>query len=197
VAHHELYCGLVELGAGLIPAGGGTKELLLRAMSCIAFADQADPLPFVREAFKTIGMAKVSDSAVKAQELRFLRESDLIVMNRDLLIKTALEEAKVMAGRSYTPPPEPMIRVMGETGFAALKIMLYNMNQAGFATEYDKILAEKAAFVMSGGSLTEPQEVPESWILKLEREAILECFRDQRTHERMKQLLKTGKPLRN
>ncbi|TVQ65053.1 MAG: 3-hydroxyacyl-CoA dehydrogenase/enoyl-CoA hydratase family protein [Balneolaceae bacterium] len=197
VAHHELYCGLVELGVGLIPAGGGTKELLLRAMRFVKFADQADPLPFVREAFKTIGMAKVSDSAANARGLGFLRDTDLIVMNRDLLIKTAIEEARMMAGRTYTPPAEPMIRVMGETGLSALKIMLFNMNEAGFATEYDKLLAEKTAFVMSGGNLSEPQEVPESWILKLEREAILECFRDQRTHARMEQLLKTGKPLRN
>lgn len=197
IAHHELYCGLVELGVGLIPAGGGTKELLLRAMRKVEEPESADPLPYLKQAFKTIGLAKVSDSAHKARELGYLRDEDLIVMHRDLLLSTARQQAKALAEAGYQPPNEPDIRILGQTGYSALNIMLYIMTEANFATPYDKVLTEKVARIMTGGDLSEPQVVPESFILKLEREAILECFKDKRTHERMEHMLKTGKPLRN
>jgi 3-hydroxyacyl-CoA dehydrogenase len=197
VAHHELYCGLVELGVGLIPAGGGTKEFLLRSMTRVLEDDSVDPLPYVKEAFKTIGMAKVSDGAPKAVELGYLRDSDVIVMHRDLLLKTAREQALAMAGAGYRPPAEPKIRLLGQTGYSALKLMLYIMKESKFISPYDEILAEKVAFVMTGGDLSESQEVPESYVLKLEREAILELFDDERTFKRMEHMLKTGKALRN
>lgn len=197
VAHHELYCGLVELGVGLIPAGGGTKELLLRAMNKVQVSENTDPLPYLKDAFKTIGLAKVSDSAPNAAELGYLRDSDVIVMNRDHLLATARREALNMASKGYRPPAEPKIKLTGQTGYSALNVMLYIMNEAGFATDYDKVLAEKVARIMTGGEISESQEVTESFVLKLEREAILDCFRDKRTHERMEHMLKNGKPLRN
>tara|TARA_R100001143_G_scaffold63581_1_gene72404 strand:- start:8570 stop:10933 length:2364 start_codon:yes stop_codon:yes gene_type:complete len=197
VAHHELYCGLVELGVGLIPAGGGTKELLMRAMEKVELSENADPLPYLKNAFKTIGLAKVSDSAHKAREMGFLKDSDVIVMHRDLLLKTAKQEALTLARKGYKPPVEPTVQWVGQTGFSALNVMLYIMNEAGYASDYDKLLTRKVAEVMTGGDISEPQQVPESVILKKERDAILECFQDERTHQRMEHMLKTGKPLRN
>ncbi|WP_103664499.1 3-hydroxyacyl-CoA dehydrogenase/enoyl-CoA hydratase family protein [Gracilimonas amylolytica] len=195
VAHHELYMGLVEVGVGLIPAGGGTTELLRRAMAKLE--READPLPYIREVFKTIGMAKVSDSAHKAKELGYLRPSDTIVMNRDLLIKTAKEEALNLVQAGYQSPAESPIKVLGQTVLAALKLMLHVMHEGRFITDYDKVVAERVAFVLAGGDLSEEQEVPESYLLKLEREAILECLQDDRTIDRMEHMLKKGKPLRN
>lgn len=197
VAHHELYCGLVEVGVGLIPAGGGTKEMLLRVMRKVSSEDNANPLPYIKEVFKMIGMAKVSDGAPKAREMGYLRESDMVVMHRDLLLKTARQQARAMADAGYQPPVEPKIKLTGRTGYSALKLMLYIMKESQFITPYDEVLAEKVAYVMTGGDLSEPQEVPESYVLKLEREAILELFKDERTFKRMEYMLKKGKPLRN
>ena len=197
VAHHELYCGLVELGVGLIPAGGGTKELLLRAMEKVKAEEDADPLPYLKDAFKTIGMAKVSDSAQKAKKMGFLRDADLIVMHRDLLLATAKQQAKAMADSGYRPPAEAKIKLLGQTAKSVLDVTVYIMKEAKWASPYDKVLAGKVAEIMTGGDISEPQEVPESYVLKLEREAILECLKDERTHKRMEQMLKTGKPLRN
>lgn len=195
VAHHELYMGLVEVGVGLIPAGGGTTELLKRAMNKLEGG--ADPLPFIREAFKTMGMANVSDSAHKARELGFLRDSDTIVMNRDLQLAVAKEEAIALVEAGYQPPAKTPLKVLGETALSAMKLMLYVMHESKFITDYDKVVVERLAFVIAGGDLSEAQKVPEDYLLKLEREAILECLKDERTLARMDQMLKTGKPLRN
>lgn len=195
VAHHELYMGLVEVGVGLIPAGGGTTELLRRAMEKLE--GEADPLPYIREVFKTIGMAKVSESAHLAKELGYLRPSDTIVMNRDLLIKTAKEEALNLVQSGYQSPAETPIKVLGKTAFAAMKLMLHVMHEGKFITDYDQVVAERVAYVLAGGDLSEAQDVPESYVLKLERDAILECLQDDRTLARMEHMLKKGKPLRN
>ncbi len=197
VAHHELYCGLVELGVGLIPGGGGTKEMLLRAMGSLSDDDQADPMPHIREVFKTIGMAAVSDGAQTARKLNFLREADPIVMHRDLLLAAARDEAKGMAERGYRPPAEPKIRLTGQEGYALLRSMIYNLKEGSFISPYDAVLADKVAHILTGGVLSEPQEVTESWVLKLEREAIFELLDEERTQKRMAHMLKTGKPLRN
>lgn len=195
VAHHELYMGLVEVGVGLIPAGGGTTALLKRAME--KPEGDADPLPFIREVFKTIGMAKVSDSAHMARQLGYLRPSDVIIMNRDLLIKTAKQEALNLVHEGYQPPSNIPVKVLGDTALSAMKLMLYVMHESKFITDYDRVVAERMAYVLAGGNLSEPQEVPEEYLLKLEREAILTCFKDERTLARMEHMLKTGKPLRN
>ena len=195
VAHHELYMGLVEVGVGLIPAGGGTTELLRRAMDKLE--GEADPLPFIREVFKTIGMAKVSESAHLARELGYMRDSDTIVMNRNLLIKTAKEEALNLVQAGYQSPAETSIKVLGKTALAAMKLMLHVMHEGKYVTDYDQVVATRVAYVLAGGDLSEEQEVPESYLLKLEREAILECLQDDRTLARMEHMLKKGKPLRN
>lgn len=195
VAHHELYMGLVEVGVGLIPAGGGTTELLKRAMNKLE--PEADPLPFIREAFKTIGLAKVSDSAFMAKELGFLRDEDLIVMNRNLQLALAKEEALSMVEAGYQPPAKEPVRVQGEKALSVMKTMLYIMHEAGYATDYDKVVSGRVAHVLAGGDLSEPQDVSEEYLYKLEREAILECFKDSGTHARIEHMLKTGKPLRN
>lgn len=197
VAHHELYAGLVEVGVGLLPAGGGTKEMVRRTMERVINDDQANPGPYLKENFKTIGMAKVSESAQKARGLGYLRDSDVIVMNRDHLIATAKTEARTLAEAGYQPPVRPMIKVQGKQGFSALKLMLYIMHEAKFITDYDKVVAEKVAWVMSGGELSEPQEVPEEYILKLERDAFWDLLEDERTQARIEHMLKKGKPLRN
>ncbi len=195
IAHHELYMGLVEVGVGLIPAGGGTTELLRRGMGKLV--GDADPLPFIREAFKTIGMAKVSESAEMAKKLGLLRESDLVVMNRNQQLHVAKNEAIKMAQSGYQAPARDSLMVLGNKSLSVMKLMLYVMNEAGFATEYDKVVGERVAFVLAGGDLSEPQAVPESYLLKLERDAIFACLHDERTHARIEHMLKTGKPLRN
>ncbi|HCI71824.1 MAG TPA: hypothetical protein DHV30_15020, partial [Balneola sp.] len=157
----------------------------------------ADPLPYVREAFKTMGMAKVSDSAHKARELGFLKESDTIVMNRDLQLSIAKEEAISMVKAGYQSPAKTDIKVLGETALSAMKLMLYVMHESKFITDYDKVVVERLAFVLAGGDLSEAQKVSEDYLLKLEREAILDCLKDDRTLARMEHMLKTGKPLRN
>lgn len=197
VAHHELYAGLVEVGVGILPAGGGTKEMLYRVMQQVMEDEQIDPMPYIKEVFKTIGMAKVSDGAPKARELGYLRDSDSIIMNRDLLIANAKAEARRMADAGYHPPEKPQIKVLGKKAFSSLKLMLYIMHEAKFITDYDKVVAEKVAYIMSGGDLSEPQDVPEDYLLKLEREALFELFEDDRTQARMEHMLKKGKPLRN
>lgn len=195
VAHHELYMGLVEVGVGLIPAGGGTTELLKRAMNKLESG--ADPLPFIREVFKTIGLAKVSESAHMAREIGFLKDDDLIVMNRDLQLSIAKEEALSMVNAGYQPPSKSHIKVLGDKALSVMKVMLYVMSEGRYATEYDQVVSGRVANVLSGGNLSEPQEVPEDYLLKLEREAILTCLKDKRTHARIEHMLKTGKPLRN
>lgn len=197
VAHYELYAGLVEVGVGLLPAGGGTTEMLRRAMDQVISDEQVDPLPNIKEVFKTIGMAKVSDGAPKARNHHYLQDSDAIVMNRDLLIANAKAEAKRMAERGYHPPEKSRMKVLGKTALSSLRLMLYIMHEGNFITDYDKVVADKVAYIMSGGDLSEPQHVPEDYLLKLEREAFLDLLEDERTQARIEHMLKKGKPLRN
>ena len=197
VAHHELYAGLVEVGVGLLPAGGGTKEMVQRTMQQLMEDEQVDPMPYLKEKFKTIGMAKVSDGAPKARQMGYLRDTDAIVMNRDLLIASAKAEARRIADTGYHPPQKSSVKVLGKRALSSFKLMLYTMHEANFITDYDKVVAEKVAYIMSGGDLSEPQEVPEDYLLRLEREAFLELLEDERTQARIEHMLKTGKPLRN
>ncbi len=195
VAHHELYVGLVEVGVGLIPAGGGTTELLKRAMNNLP--PEADPLPFIKEVFKTIGLAKVSESAEMAKKLMLLPVDSIIEMNRNNLISTAKSEALSMVEEGYHPPRKMKIPVLGKKAESVLGLMLYVMNEAGFATDYDRVVTGRVAKVLAGGDLMEPQNVSEDYLLRLEREAIFECLNDERSHARIEHMLKTGKPLRN
>jgi len=188
---------LVEVGVGLLPAGGGTKEMVQRTMQQLMEDEQVDPMPYLKEKFKTIGMAKVSDGAPKARQMGYLRDTDAIVMNRDLLIASAKAEARRIADTGYHPPQKSSVKVLGKRALSSFKLMLYTMHEANFITDYDKVVAEKVAYIMSGGDLSEPQEVPEDYLLRLEREAFLELLEDERTQARIEHMLKTGKPLRN
>lgn len=197
VAHHELYAGLVEMGVGLVPAGGGTKELLFRYLNKMLQADNVDPLVFLREAFKVIGTARVSTSAFEAQKIGYLRDTDVIVMNRAHLLKQAKAEALLLANKGYVAPAAAQITLYGQTGFSALKLMMYVMRESGFISEYDSLIGEEIAKIMTGGLISEPQLVSEQLVLDLEREAFVELLKDKRTQARIQHMLETGKPLRN
>lgn len=197
VAHHELYAGLVEVGVGLIPAGGGTKEMLRRAVNRIPDDASADSLLYLKEVFQTIGMAKVSMSAREAKDMHFLNDDSRIVMNRDLLLRAAKKEARLLAEQGYLPPVKATVKLLGKTAYSALKLSMYIMQESRFISEYDAKIGEKLAYVLTGGDLTEPQEVSEEYILKLEREAFLELLHEKKTQDRIEYTLKKGKPLRN
>jgi 3-hydroxyacyl-CoA dehydrogenase len=183
-ASAETYIGLVEVGVGLIPGAGGTKEMILRLQ---------DP----RKAFELIGMAKVSSSAEEARQLGFLTKADRISMNPDLLIDDAKELALSLV-KDYQPgAPRIDVKVGGESAFAMLKLGAWTMRQGGYISDYDVIVAEKLATVLSGGRLTGEQLVSEQYLLDLEREAFLSLCGNPKTQERMQFMLKTGKPLRN
>jgi 3-hydroxyacyl-CoA dehydrogenase len=193
----ETYMGLVEVGVGLIPAGGGTKEMLLRCAEGVPPEVDADLFPFVRRAFETVAMAKVATSAKEAQKLGFMRSGDRITINRDFLIHDAKKAVLDLVGGSYRPPRPKKIRALGEKGFALLQMGLFYMKEGRYISEYDEHVAKKLAYVFSGGNLPDGSEVTEQYILDLEREAFLSLCGEPKTQERMEYTLKTGKPLRN
>ncbi|MCI0604124.1 3-hydroxyacyl-CoA dehydrogenase/enoyl-CoA hydratase family protein [bacterium] len=191
----EVYTGLVEIGAGLIPAGGGTKEMLARQMAKVPAG--ADPLPFLRKAFESIALAKVSRSVLEARKHGYFEESDTFSMNTDRLVQDA-KNVVLRLSKSYRrPQPRKDILLMGRAGFAYLQIGVYLMKEAGYISEYDAKLGEKIAWVLTGGDLTEPARVDEQYVLDMEREAFLSLLGERKTQERIQHLLKTGKPLRN
>jgi 3-hydroxyacyl-CoA dehydrogenase len=191
----ETYMGLVEVGAGLIPAAGGCTELLRRHTS--GLSPQQDLTPATREAFETIGMAKVSNSAAEARERRFLQATDRITMNRDRLIADARHTALALVSAGYEPEPPADVLVGGEVVRAALELDLYLTHEAGWISGYDLEIGRKLANVLSGGPLSQPAWVSEDYLLGLEREAFLSLCGEEKTQQRMEHILKTGKPLRN
>jgi 3-hydroxyacyl-CoA dehydrogenase len=195
----ETYMGLVEIGVGLIPAGGGTKEMLLRCTEGIpSNVVDADLLPFVRQAFETVAMAKVATSAKEAQRLGYMRPTDKITINRDYLIYNAKKTVLDLVAEGYRPPrPKRNIKVMGEKGYALLQMGLFYMREGGYISQHDENVAKKVARVLTGGNLPDGTEVTEQYILDLEREAFLSLCGEPKTQERMQYTLKTGKPLRN
>jgi 3-hydroxyacyl-CoA dehydrogenase len=193
----ETYMGLVEAGVGLIPAGGGSKEMLIRANEQAASGGNLDLFHVLRHVFENVAMAKVSTSGEEARSLGFLRDSDLIAMNRDRQIADAKETALAMVRAGYHPPAPAEIRVLGEEFYAAAKLGIHMLVRGEYATEYDGVVARKLAYVLSGGGLTAPQTVPEQYILDLEREAFVSLCGERKTQERIAHTLKTGKPLRN
>ncbi|ADV67934.1 3-hydroxyacyl-CoA dehydrogenase/enoyl-CoA hydratase family protein [Deinococcus maricopensis] len=195
-ASAETYMGLVEVGVGLIPGGGGTKEMLLR------FTDQVQPggtlLPAVQRAFETIAMAKTSTSAQEAVSLGYLRPTDTIVMNRDRIIEEAKRQVLALAPEYVQPVMRTDIPVMGEAAIAAIKSALYGMLQGGFISEYDQEVSLHVANVLAGGRTNNRQaRVSEQHLLDLEREAFLTLCGKRKTQDRIAHMLKTGKPLRN
>ncbi len=191
----EAYIGLVEVGVGLIPAGGGTKEMLARVME--AAPAGADPLPLVQRVFETIGFAKVATSAADARRIGYLRDGDEITMNRDRLLGDAKDQALLLA-RDYTPAqPRQAIRVGGESVFAALKLGVHLAWRAGRISDHDAVIGRKLAWILAGGNLEHAGTVSEQQLLDLEREAFLSLCGERKTQERIAHTLSTGKPLRN
>ena len=197
-ASAETYIGLVELGVGLIPAGGGCKEMLMRQLEGAPLVDDVDLFAFVRAAFETIGMAKVATSANEAKTLRFLRSSDGISLNPGRLLYYAKAMAKGLATQGYRPPdPTIEIPVVGENGLGAIKAHLYLLKEAGFVSEYDAYLGGQLATILCGGNVLKGTMVTEQYLLDLERRVFLSLCGQRKTLERMQHMLKKGKPLRN
>ncbi|HEY0375332.1 MAG TPA: 3-hydroxyacyl-CoA dehydrogenase/enoyl-CoA hydratase family protein [Pyrinomonadaceae bacterium] len=195
----ETYVGLVEVGVGLIPAGGGTKEMLVRALDSIPKgADDADPFPFVKRAFETIAMAKVATSAEEARSLGFLSEDDSVSMNGDRLIADAKQEVIALASTGYVRPQQRRdVLALGLPALATIKLGIHQMKRGGFISDYDALIGEKLARILTGGDLNHPTRVSEQYLLDLEREAFLSLCGERKTQERIGHMLKTGKPLRN
>lgn len=193
----EAYIGLVEVGVGLIPAGGGTKEMLVRAVSHLP-QPKSDLLPFVQRAFETIGFAKVSTSGPEARQLGYLRDVDGITMNRDRLLYDAKMLALERVREGYqTPLPPKAIPVGGEGVLASLKLGLHLAWRGGRISDHDLVVGRKLAWVLAGGSLPQTALVSEQYLLDLEREAFLSLCGERKTQERIQYTLKTGKTLRN
>jgi len=191
----ESYIGLVEVGVGLIPAGGGTKEMLARAMESAPAG--GDLLPHVQKVFETIGFAKVSTSGPDARRVGYLRDGDAITMNRDRLL-TEAKAAALQLAKDFTPSqPRTAIRVGGEGILAALKLGVHLAWRAGRISDHDAVVGRKLAWILAGGNLTHPSTLTEQQLLDLEREAFLSLCGERRTLERIAHTLKTGKPLRN
>ncbi|MEH0018516.1 MAG: 3-hydroxyacyl-CoA dehydrogenase NAD-binding domain-containing protein [Desulfobacter sp.] len=199
VAHSELYMGLVEIGVGLLPAGGGTMNLWKKYIDALPgkVAKDTDLAKIFIPAFMKIGMAAVSMSAAQAQGNGYLGLGDRIVMNRDNLIGEAKKEVLKMVDDGYVPPMKKPVRVIGDAGQGMVNAELYNMLNGQFMSDHDAFLAKRIAYVMSGGEVKTGSEVDEDVILKLEREAFVDFCKEEKTIARIDHMLKTGKPLRN
>jgi len=206
--HAELYTGLVEVGVGLLPGGGGCKEMLLRAVdtataskgksSAEALAGSVEMLEAMKKAFETIATAKVATSAHEARGLGFLSDSDRITMNRERVLSDAKARALELARSGYEPPtPRADIPAPGESLLAALKMGVHLMRQGDFITDYEVKLGGKIAEVLCGGNVTPGTSVSEQYILDLEREGFKSLCGERKTQERIQYTLKTGKTLRN
>ena len=192
----ESYIGLVEVGVGLIPGGGGVKEMVVRAVDNAA--PDEDLFPHIKRVSETIAMAKVSTSALEARDLGFLRSTDGITMNRDRLIEDAKQTALGMVREGYVQPhPRTDIPVPGEPALATIKLAIHLMIRAGYISEYDGHVAAKLAHVITGGDLSRTTVVSEQYLLDLEREAFVSLCGEPKTQMRMQHTLETGKPLRN
>lgn len=197
VAAGETYIGMVELGAGVIPAGGGTKEMIRRIVNPGVRVPSVDAFPFLMKVFEVIGQAKVATSAEEARQLGIIGPADLVVLNRDHLLAVAKLEALNMASAGYHPPAPELIYAAGRDALANLIVGAWSFKEGKYITAYEEIIARKLAHVMTGGDLSKPAWVSEQYILDLEREAFLSLCGNEKTHERMFAILQTGKPLRN
>lgn len=199
--HLELYMGLVETGVGLIPAGGGCKEITLRALELSTTGARTDSVELhhaMRTLFETMALAKVSTSAYEARSMHLLRPSDRVTMNRDRLLHDARQLALALAGAGYAAPlPRTDIPAPGEPVLAALRLGVHILRESGHASEHDVTVATHLATVLCGGAVTSGAHVSEQYLLDLEREHFLSLCGERRTQERIAHTLKTGKPLRN
>jgi 3-hydroxyacyl-CoA dehydrogenase len=189
--------GLVEVGVGLIPGGGGTKEMLVRAMQELP-TPQSDPLPYVQKAFETVALAKVSASGPDACRLGYLSETAGFTMNRERLLADAKAKALERVRDGYVrPAPRAAIPVGGASLAAALKLGVHLAWRSGRASDHDALIGRKLAHIFAGGNLPHATTVTEQHLLDLEREAFLSLLGERKTLERIQHTLKTGKPLRN
>ncbi|MEL6525563.1 MAG: enoyl-CoA hydratase-related protein [Chloroflexota bacterium] len=195
VAHAETYIGLVEVGVGFVPAGGGCKELVRRLVNPVV-ARGSDPHPPLRQIFETIATAKVAESAKQAKELGFLAEDDIIVMNRDMLLGEAKRVAAAMA-ETYQQEDEELVYAAGRDQYAGLMLGVAGFVESGFASEHDALIAKKLATILTGGALAEPTHIPQQVFLNLEKQAFVDLAMTPKTMERVMHMLSTGKPLRN
>jgi 3-hydroxyacyl-CoA dehydrogenase len=201
----EAYIGLVEAGVGLIPGGGGTKEMLIRANEHAASGDDLDLFHTLRPIFENIATAKVGTSAEECRELGYLRQSDTYSMNRDRLVADAKQTALALARSGWKPAASSwqesaqttQIKVLGESFLTAAKMAIHLMVRGGYASDYDAHVARKLANILAGGALSAPQFVSEQYVLDLEREAFVSLCGEKQTQQRIAHTLKTGKPLRN
>lgn len=193
----ESYIGLVEVGVGLLPGGGGNKELLLRNIEAVQDQKDVDLQPLVNKTFETIAMAKVSTSGHDAKKLGHLRREDGVTVNGDFLIYDAKRTVLALADAGYRTPRKKSVRVVGEPGYAVMKIGAWSMRQSGYISDHDLKIAEKIAFVLAGGRVPANTRVTEEYLLDLEREAFLSLCGEPKSQERMRHMLSKGKPLRN
>lgn len=201
----EAYIGLVETGVGLIPGGGGTKEMLIRANEHSAGGEELDLFHALKPVFETIALAKVGTSAEECRDLGFLRREDGVSMNGQRLVADAKEAALGLVRSGWKPlaaswqegAQTTQIKVLGESFLAAGKLAVHMMMRGGYASEYDAHVARKLANILAGGALSAPQLVSEQYVLDLEREAFVSLCGEKKTQERIAHTLKTGKPLRN
>ncbi len=197
VADHEVYMGLVEFGVGLIPAGGGCKEMLRRKINPVMRAANADVLPAMQEVFEQIAMARVGASAWEAKSMGFLAPDDTIVMNSDHRLARAKQRALQLVEAGARPPEVEKIYAAGRDALYALKLGVKSLNWGKFASDHDAKIAGKLAYVLTGGDISAPAWVDPWYILDLERETFLSLLGEEKTRDRMMHMLQTGKPLRN
>jgi 3-hydroxyacyl-CoA dehydrogenase len=201
----ESYIGLVEAGVGLIPGGGGSKEMLIRANEHAAGGEDLDLFHALKPVFEAIAMAKVGTSAEECRALGFLRREDGVSMNRDRVVADAKEAALALVRGGYKAPAASwkegaqttQIKVLGEQFLTAAKLLIHIMQRGGYASEHDAVVGRKLANIVAGGPLSAPQMVSEQYVLDLEREAFVSLCGEPKTQERIAHTLKTGKPLRN
>jgi 3-hydroxyacyl-CoA dehydrogenase len=198
VAAGETYAGLVEMGVGLIPAGGGTKELALRAYDLVSLGERVDPMPFLQRAFLLIGMAKTSSSGHEAVEMGLFPQTTKVSLSRDHLTTRAKQLVLQQAAEGYVPRQAARgVKVVGDPGIQTFKLALYNMVEGKQITPYDAFVGERVATVLCGGEVDAGTTVDEQWFLDLECRVFVELCQQKNTADRIEHMLKTGKPLRN
>jgi 3-hydroxyacyl-CoA dehydrogenase len=196
-ASAELYMGLVEVGVGLIPGGGGNLQLLRNVFGPYAAEKDFDALPFLKKVFLTIGTAKVATSAEESRELGFLSQQDGITSNRDFLLSDAKARVLGLANAGFKPPRPTRFRLPGASGAATIDMMLYDMELNGQVSAHDRKIAQKLARVLTGGDTSPSVLITEERLLELEAEAFLSLCGEEKTQDRLQHMIEKGKPLRN
>jgi 3-hydroxyacyl-CoA dehydrogenase len=197
VADHESYMGFVEVAVGVIPAGGGCKELLRRKINPVMATPNADVLPIMQEVFQQLATAQVGTSAWENRSLGYLGETDTVAMNSDHRLAIAKRRALQLVASGARPPEVEKVYAAGRDVYAALKLGVQSFVWGGYASEHDQLIGNKLAYVLCGGDLSAPTWVDPWHILDLEREAFISLLGEEKTRERIMHMLQTGKPLRN